>query len=81
MMSHILLNCFQRKKERIDKYNINSTLTLLNESTFSNEHNNVNYTVLNIQKNKMYTNNSINNDHVIALESEAHQLCYLWNKI
>lgn len=81
MMSHILLNCFSKEKERIDKYNINSTLTLLNESTFSNEHNNVNYTVLNIQKNKMYTNNSINNDHVIALESEAHQLCYLWNKI
>lgn len=78
---HLIKLFFKGKKERIDKYNINSTLTLLNESTFSNEHNNVNYTVLNIQKNRMYTNNSINNDHVIALESEAHQLYYLWNKM
>ncbi|HDR7782812.1 MULTISPECIES: hypothetical protein [Bacillus] len=78
---HLIKLFFKGKKERIDKYNINSTLTLLNESTFSNEYNDVNYTVLNIQKNKMYTNNSINNDHLIALESEAHQLCYLWNKI
>ena len=76
-----LIKLFKGKKERIDKYNINSTLTLLNESTFSNEHKDVNYTVLNIQKNRMYTNNSINNNHVIALESEAHQLCYLWNKM
>ena len=41
---------FKGKKERIDKYNINSTLTLLNESTFSNEHKDVNYTVLNIKR-------------------------------
>ncbi|MEF7655250.1 hypothetical protein [Bacillus thuringiensis] len=78
---HLIKLFFKGKKERIDKYNINSTLTLLNESTFSNEHNDVNYTVLNIQKNRMYTNNSINNNHVIALESEAHQLSYLWNKV
>ncbi|MZF02827.1 hypothetical protein GRA91_05310, partial [Bacillus anthracis] len=78
---HLIKLFFKGKKERIDKYNINSTLTLLNESTFSNEHKDVNYTVLNIQKNRMYTNNSINNNHVIALESEAHQLCYLWNKM
>lgn len=78
---HLIKLFFKGKKERIDKYNINSTLTLLNESTFSNEHNDVNYTVLNIQKNRMYTNNSINNDHLIALESEANQLCYIWNKM
>lgn len=78
---HLIKLFFKGKKERIDKYNINSTLTLLNESTFSNEYNDVNYTVLNIQKNRMYTNNSINNDYVIALESEAHQLSYLWNKV
>jgi len=78
---HLIKLFFKGKKERIDKYNINSTLTLLNESTFSNEYNDVNYTVLNIQKNRMYTNNSINNDYLIALESEAHQLSYLWNKV
>ncbi|WP_377865785.1 hypothetical protein [Bacillus sp. R86525] len=78
---HLIKLYFKGKKERIDKYNINSTLTLLNESTFSNEYNDVNYTVLDIQKNRMYTNNSINNDHLIALESEAHQLSYLWNKV
>ena len=78
---HLIKLFFKGKRERIDKYNINSTLTLLNESTFSNEHNDVNYTVLNIQKNRMFTNNSINNEHLIALESEANQLCYIWNKI
>lgn len=78
---HLIKLFFKGKRERIDKYNINSTLTLLNESTFSNEHNDVNYTVLNIQKNRMFTNNSINHEHLIALESEANQLCYIWNKI
>ncbi|MGE1000528.1 hypothetical protein ACQGR7_25940, partial [Bacillus sp. Gnz1/3] len=42
---HLIKLFFKGKKERIDKYNINSTLTLLNESTFSNEHKDVNYTV------------------------------------
>ncbi|EJS68158.1 MULTISPECIES: hypothetical protein [Bacillus cereus group] len=78
---HLIKLFFKGKRERIDKYNINSTLTLLNESTFSNEHNDVNYTVLNIQKNRMFTNNSINNEHLIALESEANQFCYIWNKM
>ncbi|AFQ20044.1 hypothetical protein P9149_01945 [Bacillus thuringiensis] len=78
---HLIKLYFKGKKERIDRYNINSTLTLLNESTFSIDHENVNYTVLNIQKNKTYTNNSINNDYLIALESEANQLCYIWNKM
>lgn len=78
---HFIKLFFKGKRERIDKYNINSTLTLLNESTFSTEHNDVNYTVLNIQKNRMFTNNSIKNEHLIALESEANQLCYIWNKI
>ncbi|MBY5231286.1 hypothetical protein ABH61_21065, partial [Bacillus paranthracis] len=32
---HLIKLFFKGKKERIDKYNINSTLTLLNESTFS----------------------------------------------
>ncbi|PEM15210.1 hypothetical protein SAMN04487922_13426 [Bacillus toyonensis] len=78
---HLIKLYFKGKKERIDRYNINSTLTLLNESTFSIDHESVNYTVLNIQKNKTYTNNSINNDYLIALESEANQLCYIWNKM
>ncbi|HFK1782748.1 MULTISPECIES: hypothetical protein [Bacillus cereus group] len=78
---HLIKLFFKGKKERIDKYNINSTLTLLNESTFSNERNDVNYTVLNIQKNRMYTNNSINNNHLVALKSEANQFCYIWNNL
>ncbi|HFJ9293682.1 hypothetical protein LKM14_18120 [Bacillus cereus] len=78
---HLIKLFFKGKKERIDKYNINSTLTLLNESTFSNERNDVNYTVLNIQKNRMYTNNSINNNHLVALKSEANQFCYIWNNM
>ncbi|MDA2525870.1 hypothetical protein PDQ24_28975 [Bacillus cereus] len=78
---HLIKLYFKGKKERIDRYNINSTLTLLNESTFSIDHGSVNYTVLNIQKNKTYTNNSINNDYLIALESEANQLCYIWNRM
>ncbi|PGE40370.1 hypothetical protein COM60_07040 [Bacillus toyonensis] len=78
---HLIKLYFKGKKERIDRYNINSTLTLLNKSTFSIHHENVNYTVLNIQKNRTYTNNSISNDYLIALESEANQLCYIWNKM
>ncbi|WP_088351176.1 hypothetical protein [Bacillus cereus] len=78
---HLIKLFFKGKKERIDKYNINSTLTLLNESTFSNERNDVNYTVLNIQKNRMYTNKSINNNHLVALKSEANQFCYIWNNM
>ncbi|MEH7657213.1 hypothetical protein V7196_19135, partial [Bacillus velezensis] len=60
---------------------INSTLIVLNESTFSNKDNGGNYTFLNVQKNERYTDKTINNDHLIALESEAHQLSYLWNKV
>lgn len=78
---HLIKLYFKGNREKIDKRNIKSTLTLLNASTYSNNHENVNFSVLNIQKGNFYTSNTIGTEDLIALESEANQFSYIWNKI
>ncbi|WP_282154836.1 hypothetical protein [Cytobacillus gottheilii] len=73
---------FKGKNERIDNRNIRTTLTLLNSATKQQSYNfETNNSVLNISKNKFYTDNNVNADKLIALESEASQFMYIWNKI
>jgi hypothetical protein len=79
---HLLKLYFKGKNEKVDNRNIKTALTLLNSAFYEKSYNfDINYSVLNIQKNKFYTDNNINADKLIALESEASQFMYIWNKI
>jgi hypothetical protein len=79
---HIIKLYLKGKNEKIDKRTIKTALTLLNTATYEKTYNfNVNRSVLNLQKNKFFTDNTVNADKLIALESEATQFMYIWNKI
>jgi hypothetical protein len=79
---HLIKLYFKGKSDKIDKRNIKTALTLLNTATYERAFSfGINHSVLNLQKNKFYTDNTVNADKLIALESEASQFMYIWNKI
>ena len=79
---HLIKLYFKGKKEKVEKRTTRTVLTLLNSSLYEENHSEgVHHSVLNIQKNNFITDNSSNHDQLIALESEAAQFMYIWNKI
>ena len=79
---HLIKLYFKGKAEKVDKRTSRTSLTLLNTSLYEGNHDErVHHSVLNIQKNNFITDNEINQDQLIALESEATQFIYLWDKI
>lgn len=79
---HLIKLYFKGKREKIDKRNINSTLTLLNTSTYEIGHDpSVNKSVLNLHNQKLYTNNDFDAAHLLALQAEANQFVYIWDNI
>ncbi len=79
---HLIKLYFKGKTDKIDKRSIASTLTLMNHSIFENAFNfEVKHAVLNLQKNRFYSEYKINVDKLIALEAEASQFLYIWNKV
>jgi hypothetical protein len=79
---HLIKLYFKGKREKIDKRNISTTLTLLNTSVYEEGHDQyISRSVLNIHRNKLFTDNTVNQDKLIALQSEAAQFMYIWNNI
>ncbi|WCK55389.1 hypothetical protein PP175_05405 [Aneurinibacillus sp. Ricciae_BoGa-3] len=79
---HLIKLYFKGKNERIDTHNIKSTLTLMSHSNNStNPPENSCHAVLNVQRNRLYPNQEVNQDLLFALESEAAQLIYLWGRV
>ena len=79
---HLVKLYFKGKNERVDKRNTSTILTLLNTATYEKEHDDIVIrSVLNTHKNKLFSENKINEDKLISLESEATQFMFIWNKI
>lgn len=79
---HLVKLYFKGKTEKVDKRTGRTSLTLLNTSIYEENHDDdVHHSVLNIQKNNFITDNKIDKDQLIALESEAAQFIHIWNKI
>ncbi|WP_262174240.1 hypothetical protein [Saccharococcus sp. Marseille-Q5394] len=79
---HLIKLYFKGKKEKVDKRTTQTVLALLNSSFYEEKHSEaVHHSVLNIQKNNFITDNNCNDDQLIALESEAAQFIYIWNKV
>lgn len=79
---HLVKLYFKGKREKIDKRNINSTLTLLNTSTYDIAHGPlVNKSVLNLHNRNLYTSNEFDTSHLLALQAEANQFIYIWDNI
>lgn len=73
---------FKGKDERIDKNKCRSSLAVLSNSHFTIDHTpDVKTAILNVQKGKLVFDDSFDEDHLIALESEAAQFIVIWNKI
>jgi len=73
---------FKGNREKIDRRNISTTLTLLNTSIYEESHAPyISRSVLNLNKNKLFTDNTVNQDKLIALQSEAAQFMFIWNNI
>jgi hypothetical protein len=79
---HLIKLYFKGKSENVNKSKIGTTVTLLNTSIFDLKHDSqIEKSVLNLQKGNLYSDKTINTDKLIALESEAAQFVYIWNKI
>lgn len=79
---HLIKLYFKGKNEKVDKRNIRTTLTLLNSATYEMSYTfSINNSVLNVPKNKFFTDNAVNADKLIALESEARQFMFIWDKV
>ncbi|MHC8969142.1 hypothetical protein [Priestia aryabhattai] len=79
---HLIKLYFKGKSEKIDKRNISTALTLLNTSSYEHDHSmKLKYSVFNINKGRLLSDSNVNPDNLIALESEASQFIYIWNKI
>ncbi|PEL12714.1 hypothetical protein [Bacillus sp. AFS017336] len=79
---HLIKLYFKGKNEKVDRYNIASTLTMLNTSVYEkSQPEDIQYSVLNIQKGRLFSDNELNEDKLTALESEASQFTYIWNRI
>ncbi|MYL21640.1 hypothetical protein GLW04_17175 [Halobacillus litoralis] len=79
---HAIKLYFKGNKQKVDIRNIQSTLTLLNTSDFeSSLPENTVFSVLNIQRNKLYTSKTVNDDLLLSLEGEAMNFLHIWNRI
>ncbi|TMN21890.1 hypothetical protein [Lentibacillus cibarius] len=79
---HLVKLYFKGQKERIDRHNITSTLTLMNNANFNDVlPDDVQTSVLNIRREKMHTNNFIDDDLLLSLEGDAQQLIYLLKNV
>jgi hypothetical protein len=79
---HLIKLYFKGKSEKIDRRNISTTLTLLNTSIYEESHAPyISRSVLNLNKNRLFTDNTVNQDKLIALQSEAAQFMFIWNNI
>lgn len=79
---HLIKLYFKGQNERIDKHNTASTLTLMNSSIFEIEHpENINSSLLNIRRGRLFSNNFVDDDLLLSLESDALQFIYLWNNV
>lgn len=73
---------FKGKNERIDKHKCRSALTLLKDSHYAIEHpDSVKHAILNVQKGRLITDDDSTNYHQIALESDAAQFMFIWNRL
>lgn len=73
---------FKGKNERIDKYKCQSALTLLKNSHYEIEHpDTIKHAILNVQKGRLLTEDQSTDDHRIALESDAAQFMFIWNRL
>jgi hypothetical protein len=79
---HLIKLYFKGKSEKIDRRNISTTLTLLNTSIYEENHSPyISRSVLNLNKNRLFADNTVNQDKLIALQSEAAQFMFIWNNI
>ncbi|MEK4606581.1 hypothetical protein [Geobacillus sp. FSL W8-1251] len=79
---HLIKLYFKGEREKVNRRNIGTALTLLNTSIYEEDHDrHINRSVLNIHKSKLFTDDTINQDKLIALHSEAAQFMYIWNNI
>ncbi|RJF32071.1 hypothetical protein D4741_20075 [Pseudoalteromonas gelatinilytica] len=79
---HLIKLYFTGKKEKMDKRICKDSLTLMQSSIFDTEPSNeTKFSILNIQKSKLITNDKLNQDDLIALEAQAIQFMYIWKKI
>ncbi|WHP43090.1 hypothetical protein QIX46_08800 [Lysinibacillus boronitolerans] len=73
---------FKGKNERIDKHKCRSALTLLKDSHYAIEHPySVKHAILNVQKGRLITDDDSTDYHQIALESDAAQFMFIWNRL
>lgn len=73
---------FKGKNERIDKHKCRSALTLLKDSNYSTEHpESVKHAILNVQKGRLVIDDDSTDYHQIALESDAAQFMFIWNRL
>jgi hypothetical protein len=81
--SPVLLKIYYKgKKHRMDKYKVQSTLTLMEISNrdFLPPENAVS-ALLNLQNKKLYTPSPINNDLLVSLEGDAAQFIHIYQKV
>lgn len=80
---HLIKLYFKGKTERIDKRNISTTITLMNTSTFEKKVHvtEAHRSVLNIHKNRLHSDTTVDTDRLLALQSEAAQFMYIWENI
>lgn len=79
---HLIKLYFKGEKERIDKHNIASTLTLMNSAKFNETlPDGVITSVLNIRREKIYHNNFVDDDLLLSLEGDAQQFIYIWRNV
>lgn len=81
---HLIKLYFKGEREKIDKRNISTALTLLNTAEYDKGEThvlNAKRSVLNIQKNSLHMNESVTPDQLLALRSEAQQFAFLWKHV
>lgn len=79
---HLIKLYFKGKNERIDRHNIQSTLTLMSHSNSSVDFpKTCCHTVLNVQRNRLHSLSEVNEDLLVSLEGDAYQFIYLWSRV
>lgn len=79
---HLIKLYFKGRTEKVDKRTSRTILALMNTSSYDVSHpQHVHHSVLNIQRNNFITDDKVNSDQLLALESEAKQFMHIWNNI
>lgn len=79
---HLIKLYFKGKTEKVDKRTSKTILALMNTSSYDVNHpDSMHHSVLNIQRNNFITDDKVNQDQLLALESEATQFMHIWNNI